>query len=250
MTLRVINWNVEWATPRSERSPEILRRIAEHDPEIICLTETNDRLLDGFGGHTIQSLPDYGHRMIQGRRKVMLWSRNPWCAVAGLGSAVFPSGRLVAGVTDTSEGPVTVVGVCIPWSGSRTKRFGGNCSQWEDHDSYLDGLKTLFQPGLKPRMVVIGDYNQSVGGRNSAPIRLRDKLKRTFDDAGLRIATASLEFGGRRAIDHMALTPDLDARSMTAIGNLRDDGGKLSDHFGVVADLSINSNRNQQQSVE
>ena len=30
---------------------------------------------------------------------------------------------------------------------------------------------------------------------------------------------------------------------MTAISNLRDDGGKSSDHFGVVADLSINSNQ-------
>ena len=250
MPLTVVNWNVQWATLRSERSPEILRRIAEHGPEIICLTETNEWLLDGFGGHAIHSSPDYGHRMIKGRRKVTLWSRNPWYATVGLGSAVFPPGRFVAGVTDTSAGPVTVVGVCIPWSGSRTKRFGGNCSPWQDHESYLDGLKTLFRPGLKPRMVVIGDYNQSVGGRNSAPIRLRDKLKRTFGDAGLRIATASLEFEGRRAIDHMALTPDLDARSMTAISNLRDDGGKLSDHFGVVADLSINSNLNQQQSVE
>ena len=250
MTLRVVNWNVQWATPRSERSPEILRRIAEHDPDIICLTETNDRLLDGLGGHAIHSLPDYGHRMIKGRRKVMLWSRTPWCAVAGLGSAMFPPGRLVAGVTDTSEGPLTVIGVCIPWSGSRTKRFGGNCSQWEDHESYLDGLKTLFQPGLKPRMVVIGDYNQSIRGRNSAPIRLRDKLKRTFDDAGLRIVTASLEFEGRRAIDHVALTYDLDVGSVTAISNLRGDGGKLSDHFGIAADLSTNSNPNQRQSVE
>ena len=250
MPLTVVNWNVQWATPRSERSPEILRRIAEHNPEIICLTETNRRLLDGFGGHAILSLPDYGHRMVKSRRKVMLWSRNPWYAVVGLGSAVFPPGRFVAGVTDTSEGPVTVVGVCIPWSGSRTRRFGGNRSQWEDHESYLDGLEKLLRPGLKPRMVVIGDYNQSVGGRNSAPIRLRDKLKRTFDDVGLRIATASLEFKGRRAIDHMVLTLDLDARSMTVISNLLDDGGKLSDHFGVVANLSNNSNPNQQQSVE
>ena len=241
MPLTVVNWNVEWATPRSVRSPEILSRIAEHDPEIVCLTETNDRLLDDLGGHAIHSFPDYGHRMIKGRRKVTLWSRNAWYAVVGLGSAVFPPGRFVAGVTDTSEGPVTVIGVCIPWSGSRTKRFGGNYSQWEDHERYLDGLKTLFQSGLKPRMVVIGDYNQSIRGRNSAPMKLREKLKRTFDDAGMRIATASLKFEGRLAIDHMALTPDLDARSMTAISNLRDDGGKLSDHFGVVADLSSRS---------
>lgn len=250
MGLRVVNWNVEWATPRSERSPVILCRIAEHDPDIICLTETNERLLENFAGHTIHSLPDYGHRMIEGRRKVMLWSRKPWRPAAGIGRATFPPGRYVAGTTDTSDGPVTVVGVCIPWSGSRTGRFGGNMVQWEDHESYLDGLAQLFGTGLQGRVVVVGDYNQSIGGRNSAPVRLREKLRQTFDDAGLSISTAELEFAGRRAIDHMAITRELEAGAPTAISNLREGDRKLSDHFGVVVDLSIKNIPNQQQPEE
>ena len=210
MPLTVVNRNLQWVAPRSERSPEILCRFAEHNPEIICLAETNDRLLDGFGGHAIHSRHDYGHRMIKARRKVTLWSLNPWYAVIGSGSAAFPPGRFVDVVTDTSEGPVTALGVRISCSCYPAKRFGGSCSRWQDHESYLDGLKTLLWPGLKPRTVAIGYYNRSVVGRNSAPIRLRDKLKRTFDHADLRIAIVSLEFEGCRVSDHTALTPDLE----------------------------------------
>ena len=39
----------------------------------------------------------------------------PWAAVdIGISSAL-PAGRLVAGTTLTALGPLTVVGVCIPW---------------------------------------------------------------------------------------------------------------------------------------
>ena len=41
MSLRVANWNVEWATPRSRRTVEILSRISRHSPEVVCLTETH-----------------------------------------------------------------------------------------------------------------------------------------------------------------------------------------------------------------
>lgn len=43
--MKVVNWNVQWATPASGRSPEILCRIGRHDPDIVCLTETDRRLL-------------------------------------------------------------------------------------------------------------------------------------------------------------------------------------------------------------
>ena len=48
----MITWNVEWATPKSRRTAEILSRINEHDPEVVCLTETDVGLLSPHG-HTI-----------------------------------------------------------------------------------------------------------------------------------------------------------------------------------------------------
>ena len=52
----MVTWNVEWATPRSwSRRDEILRRIERHGPDIVCLTETDVRLLSDQAGHTIHS---------------------------------------------------------------------------------------------------------------------------------------------------------------------------------------------------
>ena len=118
--MRVITWNVEWATTNSRRTAEILSRINEHDPEVVCLTETDTGLLSSHG-HTICSQADYGYEVRESRRKVVLWSREPWREVDDVGLDLMPPGRLVAGVTQTSLGNVTVVGVCIPWFGSRTE---------------------------------------------------------------------------------------------------------------------------------
>ena len=49
MSLRLVNWNVQWATTRSPRTPEILRRIAHHSAEVVCLTETHPGLLSPRG---------------------------------------------------------------------------------------------------------------------------------------------------------------------------------------------------------
>ena len=73
MSMKVVNWNVRLATPRSKHSAEILSRIAQHTPELVCLTETHSGLLrDGL---TICSRRDYGYAIQETRRKVLLWSR-------------------------------------------------------------------------------------------------------------------------------------------------------------------------------
>ena len=38
--MKLVNWNVRWAGPRSKHSVEILNRIDRHSPEIVCLTKT------------------------------------------------------------------------------------------------------------------------------------------------------------------------------------------------------------------
>ena len=68
MSLRLVNWNVEWVTTRSPRFPEIRNRIEKHDPDIICLTEAYDSLLS-HDGYTICSQADYGYPIKQGRQE-------------------------------------------------------------------------------------------------------------------------------------------------------------------------------------
>ena len=237
MSLGLVNWNVEWATPRSLRTSEVLSRIERHAPEVVCLTETHTGLLSQVG-HTICSRPNHGYTIKEGRRKVMLWSRKPWEQVDDMGIASMPPGRFVSGVTQTSLGEVTVIGVCIPWFGSRTepRRELERKMRWEDHEQYLAGLNKVLGRGYEKRLIVMGDFNQIIGPGSRARLKLRLALQGAFPSS-MRIATSDIAFRGRRSIDHIALTRDLAVESLDVISNIHDER-KLSDHFGVVAAVS------------
>ena len=237
MSLRVVTWNVQWATLRSRRTTEILSRIDQCAPGVVCLTETHDQLLSQ-NGHTICSRADYGYTIKESRRKVMLWSREPWEQVDDVGIDSMPPGRFVSGVTQTSVGEVTVIGVCIPWFGSRTeaKRKLECKMRWEDHEQYLASLAEVLRLGSARRLIVMGDFNQIVGPGSRARPELRAALQGAFLPS-MTIATSDLDFEGRRSIDHIALSEDLAVKPLDVISNIHD-GRKLSDHFGVVAGVS------------
>ena len=237
MSLRLVNWNVEWATPKSRRTPEIVSRIDRHAPEVACLTESHVGLLSQRG-HVICSQPDYGYRVKEGRRKVVLWSREPWNQVDDLGVNSMPPGRFVAGVTQTSLGEVIVIGVCVPWFGSRTEARRGldRKVQWGDHEQYLAGLTDIVGRRSVEGLIVMGDFNQIIGPGSRAPLELQMALQNAFPSS-MRIVTSELVFQGRRNIDHIALSEELTVESLDIISNIHD-GMDLSDHFGVVAEVS------------
>ena len=158
VSMTVVNWNVEWATPGSwSRRDEILSRIDREAPDIVCLTESDIRLLSGMPGHTIHSQPD-GVKGIDSLRKVLLWSREPWEQVDDFGVDSMPPGRFVSGVTRTPLGDVTILGVCIPYQHSPTKRTDDSDRRkaWEDHRQYLADLPKVFERASSKRLIVMG----------------------------------------------------------------------------------------------
>ena len=189
------------------------------------------------GGHTILCHRDHGHRLVKGRRKVVLWSAKPWRTIDSIGDDALPPGRFVSGVTTTTMGEITVVGVCIPWSGSRTNKFGGTQRQWQDHEEYLDVLTRTLPRGVTSNLVVLGDFNQAIGQRSNVPMRLRDKLQDAFSGP-FDIPTASLSHDGKPCIDHVALGSGLSVESLDAISNIDPAGKRLSDHFGIIAAIT------------
>ena len=71
MTVTIVNWNLQWATSRSRRTPEIKDHIAAHAPAVACLTEASVDLFSGHG-HVICSRPEYGYSVDRpARRKVI-----------------------------------------------------------------------------------------------------------------------------------------------------------------------------------
>ena len=222
MSLKVLTWNVEWATPRSwKRAPVILDRINRHKPELVCLTEAHAELLQG---HVVTSQEDYGIRPIHdGWRKVVLWSKQPWDAVDEIGDASMPLGRFVVGVTQTSLGDVTVIGVCIPYSHALVNGYGYR-KVWQAHEEYLTGLAKILQRAPTERVIVMGDFNQKIGKGRNAPLRLQSALRDTVP-RGMTIATGAVGFEGRRTIDHIALErlTSWSSRLRRSVSNFHDD---------------------------
>ena len=146
-----------------------------------------------------------------------------------------PPGRFIRATTQTSAGDLTVMGVCIPWSASRTgPAFTPRRRRWEDHRTYLECLSGLLADTPLKRLVVVGDFNQRIRAGPS-PSSLASALHDAVASR-LAIATSALGWGGRRTIDHIALSADLYCETLGVIDNAHEEQ-KLSDHFGVVADV-------------
>ena len=232
--MRILNWNLEFAPPASPRRLAIAEVIQERDAEVVCLTETHEHW-SMHGGHWIWAERDYGYEQRGDRRKVGLWSREPWTEVDPVGHPDLPSGRFVAGTTETSIGPLRLVGVCIPWRAAHVSTGRRDRSPWEDHVTYLRALAERIPTWLEgPPLVVTGDYNQRVPRRHT-PAAVHEELDRAFTP--LDFVTAGPVPGlDAPVIDHVAVGPALGARSVEGISRMVD-GRRVSDHDGVVVDL-------------
>ncbi len=235
--LRVVNWNIEWARPDSRRGRTILRRIWELRPHVVCLTESHD---DFFAtGHVIVSEPDYGYGNHRTRRKVVLWSEQPWSEVDALGNELLPTGRFIAGTTKTPLGTIRFIGVCIPWKDAHVRTGRKDRQSWQDHAAYLECLSAIVDSSHQYERLLLGDFNQTIP-RSRAPKHVFERLQRTL--RSVECATSGiLEGAPTQSIDHICHSRRLACSRRLVLSNVDIDGRQLSDHFGISADYRINS---------
>ncbi len=268
--IRVGTWNVWWAKRSSERAGPITRMLTAANCDILCVTEGGDADVFPEGGHVIDAGTDWGcpiPKASPGRRKVMLWSKQPWTPIFDPLQGELPPGRLVAGTTDTPMGRLTVVGICIPWRDAHVRNCRRDRAPWQDHLAWLSGFERLSYARSDFRTVVLGDFNQ----RTPKGGRLHCALQKAFQ--GLRISTGGFldgapdppfgavggglwkvalssdwpAKGAVQLIDHIAHSRDLAVHQSKALPNgvryagffPKQDlkGVRLSDHNGVWLDL-------------
>lgn len=240
-TASIVTWNVEWKPPRS-RSSDILReRIFAHQPDIICLTETYANFLPAFG-HTVEADPDYGYAIKEGRRKVLLWSRESWANVDQVGDDNMPTGRFAAARTLTPIGEIDVVGVCIPWEAAHVSSGRRDRQPWEDHLRFLSGLGKVLG-SRTARTVIVGDYNQKIP-KLRAPQLVFDALERAVLSRFSVATSGAIHPLNEFAIDHLAHSADITCHSVTGLSNFDEAGRRLSDHFGLGIKLGLGTSPN------
>ena len=228
MSLRIVNWNLEWAAPEGPKGKSLRERINAETPEVVCLTEASLDFLTP--GHVVASEPDYGYPITASRRKVQLWSRRPWSNVETIGDQRLPPGRFVRATTETSLGPVTFVGVCIPWKDAHVLTGRKDRQQWEDHVAYLEGLSEVLAAAGDRGVVLLGDFNQTVPCTH-APDEVFNKLKEVLK--GLTVATSGEKQANmRQMIDHVCHLPDLACDGGRILDKRDEKLGELTDHHG------------------
>ena len=226
--MKLLIWNTEWAKPNSNREIIIKEIIAEISPDIICITEGYIESWQEFG-YVISSNEDYGYKIHQGRRKVLLVSKTPWENVDEIGDTNMPNGRFISGTTQN----INVFGVCIPWKDAHVRTGKKNKKTWEDHINYLNGLQNILS-NIQHSTFVMGDFNQRIPKKYSRQ-DVYDLMINIFKD--FRIETKnSIQPINKLSIDHLCTKHTTKALSIESINNYKDDV-RLSDHFGLIINI-------------
>ena len=243
----IANWNIDWPSPSSSRGSEILKRLKQLDPEIICLTEVRSDFAKFLSKHWSDNIIYSSARRWRSNwpsgmkgYKVLLCSKKPW--KSPLGSGQLPEERFIGGTTRTSIGELAVAGVCIPYSFSRRQE---GYDLWQDHEIFLTGLKEVLRQEIKrhKRLAVIGDFNQwLIECDYYRKVHRPEHIKKALHDAlgpELKILTGHLKdiSKDRANLDHVAINNQISAIRSGMIDNVYKDKELSKNHFGVYVEL-------------
>ena len=232
--MRLLLWNTAWASPRFPKGTYIKEYAKFSNLDIICYTEV--RLgLEPESGYFIESLPDYGYSKTEGKRKVSLWSSSQWEQVDQVGSEELPSGRFISGI---SKG-IRFVAVCIPWKDAHVNSGRKDRKSWEDHISYIEGLKKIIEVYKKESypICILGDYNQRIP-RNRQPEHVYNYLMDLLSSGFETKTSDTLDPDGKLLIDHISVSDGLSVDIEDIHPKTTKDGLTLSDHVGIIANLT------------
>lgn len=243
--LRIGTWNTDWAklgrVRRTVQGEHIREALAGPDCDVLCVTEGFTDILPNER-NTIDGGSDWGYNysvtsVQHGGSKVLLWSKQPWRDVKCTVSEELPRGRSVAGITETPAGPLTVVGVCIPWEFDHVRYGRGDAKKWQEHKAWLAAFERLPYRHAAGKTIVLGDFNQRIPQqRKETPYA---ELARAF--TGLEFATCGrLKGAPELGCSHITHTTDLIRLEEVGIWHqLGSQEKPMPDHFGVWADFAI-----------
>jgi endonuclease/exonuclease/phosphatase family metal-dependent hydrolase len=112
-------------------------------------------------------------------------------------------------------------------------------TSWEEHLIYCRGLTRIIESyGKEDRPIcVLGDFNQRIP-RVRQPVEVAEALAACFPSVFTVCTSGINDDEGKPLIDHCAVSPALSAQVTEIIPKQTPDGNPVSDHAGVVQEVS------------
>lgn len=234
---RLINWNIERRGPQTWQAASLLSEISENNPDIVFLTEGHVHSLRKLGGYSIDHRGYRSDHKGETERLVVLWSREPWEAIA-IDETLSRKGGIVAGVTRVNGEVVTCIGICIPYHMAKLADEAST-QPWLHHILFIAELakflRELTVRSQRP-IIVAGDFNRRLPSKWGNKQALAD-LEACFSPFAIE-TRGPIAPSGQMTIDHVAMrrAKALQVRLL----DRRDTAGRArSDHDGVVVDFSV-----------
>ncbi|MGF1429097.1 poly(A) polymerase [Kitasatospora sp. LaBMicrA B282] len=248
-TVRVLTWNTLWdrydgdRIDTARRRPLLLAALRAADADVVALQEVEAGLLalllaDPWVRASYTVDVDPAGREVE-QSGLLLLSRLPVTEAAR--HRLGPHKALAAVTVSTPVGPVVVATTHL--SSDHSER-GADRRQAE-----LDRLAEGFA-GLGGELVLVGDFNED-GDRPTAALGLRDAWTvvhgpgdrtPTFDPAANPLAAVGSLSGRAARLDRVLLRPGtlgVTGAALLGTAPAAPDGLFVSDHYGVVAELSL-----------
>ena len=149
-------------------------------------------------------------KLKNGRRKVILWSKDKWTDIDQIGSKEIPIGRFISGVTNG----IKIIGLCIPWRFAHVSTGRKDRKPWDEHLSFIKNLSFSNE-----KTIILGDFNQNIPKKNQPEI-VFSSLKNMID--GFNLLTTNM------GLVHIVISTDLNAESIQKIATENN-----SDHDGI-----------------
>lgn len=231
--MRILAWNLEWATQRSQVKKLSVDHIDQLNPDIALLSEVKETFLPS--GNVLLGGEDWGYKSQQGRRKVAIVSSNARYDDVVENMQRPLKGRYISTTISVYDKEYRVISVCIPWKFCHTNTGAKDQKVYGEHLAFIGAMNDRLDAEVKHELPIIlgGDFNQPIGigaSCNPASKALNDLLN-TY---GLIVATANqvVPDSSKKLLNHIALR-GAQPQSVVVWNNMIN-GNKVTDHAGAM----------------
>lgn len=242
--MKLATWNLARPARSGARTERTLAMIGDVKADVWVLTETREQLRPSEG-YVFAAHSSIAKDRGIGETWVSIWSKTPGEKIP---LQADPERSAAALVNVSPERPVIVIGTVLPWLGDTRQEqqrgsvafqaaLEGQAQEWSDIAARYDGVPICVAGDFNQDLVCRHYYGSGDGRKLLRATLARHNLKCLTGD---ELDPVSLATSQRAAsVDHICVSKAVENAKIVSVWPEESEvGPKLSDHFGVCAEIS------------